>query len=97
MLRKTLFAAAAAGMIAFGSTASAQVVIEETDYLAAPSWGYGVSQSYTVGPSDGYVMVEPNVGESGYVIARDFNTGWDPRRGKIRRDHRYDTNGVNSN
>jgi hypothetical protein len=43
-------------------------------------------------------MVEPDVGYgSGYVIERDYNTGWSPRRGKIRRDHRYDTNGVNSN
>jgi hypothetical protein len=98
MLRKTLVAFTAGGMIAFGSAASAQVVIEESDYLAAPSWGYGVSQPYAVGPSDGYVMVEPNVGYgSGYVIERDFNTGWEPRRGKVRRDQRYDRNGVNSN
>jgi hypothetical protein len=98
MLRKTLFALTAGGMIAFASGASAQVVVEESDYLAAPSWGYGVSEPYAVGPSEGYVMAEPNVGyESGYVIERDLNTGWTPRRGKVRRDHRYDTNGVNSN
>ena len=97
MLRKTLVALTAGGMIAFASAASAQTVVVESDYLAPPSWGYGVSDPY-VGPSESYVTVEPNMGyESGYIIERDYNTGWSPRRGKVRRDHRYDTNGVNSN
>jgi hypothetical protein len=92
MLARTVFAAAVAATVGFAAPAMAG---EGSPDISPNS--YHRSYSYMTEPD--VVWTEPgySAGFAGsYVVEPDFNTGYAPRRSRIRQNQEYDQRGFNS-